>query len=105
MSSLPLPSSASSSSSTSASSGLVPPPSNPNYLFPIHPNHLPQDYDQEHTARPENAYSHAAFHNSSSSPHFDHRSSSPAVAHYSLSRPLSQDEQDRLAHLDRLKFF
>ena len=47
--------------------------------------HLPQDYDQEHTARPENAHSHAQFH--------------------SLPRPLSIDEQDRLAHLDRLKFF
>ncbi|KAF8884475.1 STE like transcription factor-domain-containing protein [Infundibulicybe gibba] len=59
----------------------------------------------EVTARPSDAHRHADFHNNTAAePPADYTTTTPGLSR-GLSRPLNPHEQDKLAHLDRLKFF
>ncbi|KAK0433740.1 STE like transcription factor-domain-containing protein [Armillaria borealis] len=82
------------------------------YKLSLQPT-VPHEYDpSEHTARPGNAQRHAMWldnHGESNDDNEqtttnDYTTSTPGLSR-GLSRPLNQQEQDRLAHLDRLKFF
>ncbi|PBK60997.1 STE-domain-containing protein [Armillaria solidipes] len=83
------------------------------YKLSLQPT-VPHEHDpSEHTARPGNAQRHAMWlhdnHGESNDDNEqtttnDYTTSTPGLSR-GLSRSLNQQEQDRLAHLDRLKFF
>ncbi|KAJ7588491.1 STE like transcription factor-domain-containing protein [Mycena floridula] len=75
---------------------------NPSFFpAPIQTSVSSQQDPQEYTARPSNAHSNALWFQQPSSRQLD---DTPGLDN-GLTRPLKQQEQERLAHLDRLKFF
>jgi len=75
---------------------------------PLHLTTILSSHEQdpsEYTARPENAISHSSHFYPTINPNQSNNDdNNPQISH-GLSRPLVPEEQDRLAHLDRLKFF